>query len=48
MQLPATAVPGPNSVGVDAPQRFLPTQYSIQYFFDTQRELRFDTLGTSG
>ena len=46
--LPATAVPGPNSVGINAPSRFLPTQYSIQYFFDVQRELPFDTLLTVG
>jgi hypothetical protein len=48
VQLPATAVPGPNSVGVEAPSRFLPTQYSQQWFFDIQRELPLDTLVTVG
>lgn len=48
VQLPASAVPGPNSVGIDAPPKFLPTQYSMQYFFDIQRELPFDTLFTIG
>ncbi|MBL8232720.1 MAG: TonB-dependent receptor [Bryobacterales bacterium] len=48
VQLPATEVPGPNSVGIDAPQRYLPTQYSQQWFFDIQRELPFDTLLTIG
>lgn len=46
--LPATQVPGPNSVGIEAPSRYLPTQYSMQYFFDVQRELPFDTLLTVG
>jgi len=46
--LPATEVPGPNSVGIDSPNAYLPTQYSIQYFFDIQRELPFDTLFTIG
>jgi len=48
VQLPATEVPGPNAVGIDAPPRFLPTQYSAQWFFDVQRELPFDTLFTLG
>lgn len=46
--LPATEVPGPNSVGITASNRFLPTQYSLQYFFDVQRELPMDTLFTIG
>ena len=46
--LPATAVPGPAAVGIDAPSRYLPTQYSQQWFFDIQRELPFDTLITGG
>jgi hypothetical protein len=41
-------VPGPNAVGISAPQRFLPTQYSQQWFFDIQRELPFQTLFTIG
>jgi hypothetical protein len=48
VQLPATTVPGPNAVGIDAPNRFIPTQYSQQWFFDLQRELPFDTLLTLG
>lgn len=46
--LPAAEIPGPNSVGIDAPNRYLPTQYSQQWFFDIQRELPFDTLITLG
>jgi hypothetical protein len=48
VQLPATEVPGPNAVGIDAPGRSLPTQYSQQWFFDIQRELPFNTLLTVG
>jgi hypothetical protein len=48
VQLPATEVPGPNAVGISAPGRFLPTQYSQQWFFDIQRELPFNTLLTVG
>jgi hypothetical protein len=48
VQLPATTVPGPNSVGIDAPNRYLPTQYSQQWFMDLQRELFLDTLLTVG
>jgi outer membrane receptor protein involved in Fe transport len=48
VQLPATEVPGPNSVGISAPTRFMPSQYSQQWFFDVQRELPFDTLLTAG
>ncbi|MEZ5354545.1 MAG: TonB-dependent receptor [Bryobacteraceae bacterium] len=44
----ATDVPGPNAVGIDAASRFLPTQYSQQWFFDIQRELPFATLLTVG
>jgi hypothetical protein len=43
-----TEVPGPNAVGIDAPGRSLPTQYSQQWFFDVQQELPFDTLLTVG
>ncbi len=46
--LPAAEVPGPNAVGIDAPARFMPTQYSQQWFFDVQRELPFDVLVTAG
>jgi hypothetical protein len=48
VQLPAAEVPGPNAVGIDAPARYLPTQYSQQWFFDIQRELPFNTLLTVG
>ncbi len=48
VQLPATVVPGPNSVGIESPNKFLPTQYSSQWFFDIQRELKLDTLLTVG
>lgn len=48
VQLPATSVPGPNSVAIDAPNKFLPAQYSNQWFFDLQRELILDTLLTVG
>lgn len=41
-------VPGPNSVGIEAPARYMPTQYSMQWFFDLQRELPFNTLLTIG
>src|SRR5262249_46208748 len=37
-----TEVPGPNAVGINASNRFLPTQYSQQWFFDVQREMPFD------
>ncbi len=46
--LPATEVPGPNSVGVTSSSRYLPAQYSQQWFFDVQRELPFDILLTLG
>ncbi len=48
VQLPATEVPGPNLVSIDAPARFMPAQYSQQWFFDFQRELPFDALFTLG
>lgn len=48
VQLPATAVPGPNLVSIDAPNRRLPNQYSTQWFFDIQRELPYDSLMTVG
>jgi len=46
--LPATEIPGPNSIGITAPSKYLPTQYSQQWFADIQRELPFDTLFTIG
>ncbi len=48
VQLPATTIPGPALIGVEASQDFLPTQYSQQWFADIQRELPFDTLLTLG
>jgi hypothetical protein len=48
VQLPATVVPGPNLVSAESPNRFLPTQYSQQWFFDIQRELPMDVLFTLG
>lgn len=48
VQLPATDIPGPNLVSIDAPNRYLPTQYSGQWFLDIQRELPFDSLLTLG
>ena len=48
VQLPATEVPGPNAVGINAPGPFIPTQYSAQWFFDVQRELPFEMLLTVG
>ncbi|MEZ5398544.1 MAG: TonB-dependent receptor [Bryobacteraceae bacterium] len=44
----ASEVPGPNAVGIDSPNRFVPSQYSQQWFFDIQRELPFSTLFTIG
>ncbi|HTM48888.1 MAG TPA: TonB-dependent receptor [Bryobacteraceae bacterium] len=41
-------VPGPNSVGITVSNKFLPTQFSQQWFFDVQRELPGDTLLTVG
>jgi hypothetical protein len=35
-------------VGIDVAPRGQPTQYSLQYFFDIQRELPLDTLLTIG
>src|SRR5262245_19589031 len=48
VQLPATSVPGPASVGINAQQARMPDQYSVQWFFDIQRELPFDVLATVG
>ena len=48
VQLPATAVPGPNSVGINIQAAKMPDQYSEQWFFDLQRELPYDTLMTIG
>src|SRR5262249_22883275 len=48
VQLPATSVPGPASVGIKAQQARMPDQYSVQWFFDIQRELPFDVLATVG
>jgi len=41
-------VPGPNAVGITTSHKFLPTQYSQQWFFDMQRELPFGSLLTLG
>jgi hypothetical protein len=48
VQLPATSVPGPASVGINIQPAKIPDQYSNQWFFDLQRELPFDTLMTIG
>lgn len=48
VQLPATVVPGPASVGINVQAARIPDQYSEQWFFDLQRELPFDTLMTIG
>jgi hypothetical protein len=48
VQLPATSVPGPASVGINAQQANMADQYSTQWFFDVQRELPFDVLATIG
>jgi hypothetical protein len=48
VQLPATTVPGPASVGISAQQPKMADQYSAQWFFDVQRELPFDILTTVG
>ena len=48
VQLPATSVPGPASVGINIQPAKIPDQYSEQWFFDLQRELPYDTLMTIG
>jgi len=51
VQLPATTVPGPSSVGINIQSPKMPDQYSEQWFFDLQRELPYDmfmTVGYSG
>jgi Carboxypeptidase regulatory-like domain/TonB dependent receptor len=48
VQLPATVVPGPASVGINVQAARIPDQYSEQWFFDLQRELPYDTLMTIG
>ncbi len=48
IQLPATSVPGPQSVQINAQQSYMRTQYSEQWFLDVQRELPFDVLLTVG
>jgi hypothetical protein len=48
VQLPATSVPGPASVGINVQQAKMPDQYSEQWFFDLQRELPYDLLMTLG
>ena len=48
VQLPATVVPGPAAVGLNIQNAQMPDQYSVQWFFDFQRELPFDTLLTVG
>jgi hypothetical protein len=48
VQLPATSVPGPQSVGINSQQPYNRNQYSEQWFFDVQREAPFDLLLTLG
>src|SRR5437016_5275178 len=48
VQLPATVVPGPASVGINVNSPKQPDQYSEQWFFDLQRELPYNTLTTIG
>ena len=48
VQLPATSVPGPASVSINAQQANMADQYSTQWFFDVQHELAFDVLATVG
>jgi hypothetical protein len=48
VQLPATTVPGPASVGINIQAAKMPDQYSEQWFFDLQRELPYDMLMTVG
>jgi hypothetical protein len=48
VQLPATSVPGPASVGINTTSPKVPDQYSEQWFFDVQRELPYDMLLTVG
>ena len=48
VQLPATSVPGPASVGINSTVAKMPDQYSEQWFFDVQRELPYDILTTIG
>jgi hypothetical protein len=48
IQLPASSVPGPQSVAINSQQNYMRNQYSEQWFFDLQRELPFDVLMTLG
>jgi hypothetical protein len=48
VQLPATSVPGPASVGINIQAPKMPDQYSEQWFFDLQRELPYNILTTLG
>jgi len=48
VQLPATSVPGPAAVGINAQAPKQPDQFTGQWFFDLQRELPYDTLMTVG
>jgi hypothetical protein len=48
VQLPAKEVPGPGLVEIRVGERFYPTQYSQQWFFDVQREFPFGILTTVG
>ncbi len=48
VQLPATSVPGPASVGINVQAASMPDQYSEQWFFDLQRELPYDMIMTAG
>jgi hypothetical protein len=46
--LKAGDVPGPALVAIQIQDRYYPTQYSQQWFFDVQRELPHDALVTFG
>jgi hypothetical protein len=48
VQLPATSVPGPASVGVTTQDPRMPDQYSQQRFFDLQHELPYGLVTTVG
>jgi hypothetical protein len=48
VQVPATSVPGPASVGINVQAAKMPDQYSEQWFLEVQRELPYDTLMSIG
>src|SRR5262249_31538272 len=48
VQLPATSVPGPASVGITSQNPDMPDQYSMQRFFDIQQELPHSILTSIG